>query len=129
MHRERGVTMTTALRILGYYTIAVLLLTIVVPLLTSITGDRDLPWQATVTVLAVLPIMALALMVLLEARGRVSRTALWSCAGYTAVVALFLAGLWCTPPLDPAAVVLASLCLPVAAFAGLALVALKKGVL
>jgi hypothetical protein len=120
-------TVKKTLRILSYYTIALVLLTVVGPLFTTVVGDDGLPWQVILMSVSFVPVLALAGMVLGGPGGRVRRTALWSCAGYTAVVFLIFAGLWFTPPFDPFELLLASLYLPVVSFAGLTLVALKRG--
>ena len=115
------------LRILSYYTIALVLLTVMGPLFTTAAGDDGLPWQVVLMSVAFVPVLALAGMLLGGPGGRVRRTALWSCASYTAVIFLIFAGLWFTPPFDPFELILASLYLPVVVFSGLTLVALKRG--
>ena len=79
-------------------------------------------------ILACIPVIVLVVIVLGETGGRVRRTALWSCAGYTAVVLLVYVGFQFTPPIDPFGVISALIYIPVVVFAGLVLVTLKKGI-
>ena len=119
--------MRTTLRILSYYTLVVLILTVVMPLLNpGSVGDESVTWPLILIILACIPVVALVVMVLGETGGRVRRTALCICAGYTAIVLLVYVGLQFKPPIDPSAVISALIYIPVVIFAALVLVALKK---
>ena len=120
--------MRTALRLLSYYTILIAVLTVFVPAATSIAGESGFEWQVLVGLVGFLPVIALAALILGPTKGRTRRTALWSCAGYTALVFLARVVSSFIPPLDPMLVISAVLGVPVVVLAGLALVALRKGV-
>ena len=117
--------MRTAIVILSYYTIVVIMFTIVIPSLsTAATGNA--PLSVITQFLSFLPVMDFALMVVLETMWRFSRAIMAILAGYTAVVFLYYIYPWFTPPLDPSQIFLASLYVPIVIFAGLVLVAQRR---
>ena len=120
--------MKTALRILSYYTILLAVPMVFMPAATSIAGESGFEWPMVLGLVGFLPVIALAGLILGPTGGRTRRTALWSCAGYTALVFLARVVGSFMPPHDPMLVISAVLWVPVVVFAALVLVVLRKGV-
>jgi hypothetical protein len=115
------IDMRTTVRILSYYTIAIMLFIIVIPLLTTVATEK-VPLSTYMQGLSFIPVIALVIIMLLGTRWIFKRTAVIVLAVYTAVVFLYYIVLWFTPPLDPFEIILASLYVPILVFAGLVLI-------
>ena len=113
--------MLKPIRILSFYTIAIILFTIIIPSLTTVVTEK-VPLSVIMQVLSFIPVIVLVVMVLLGTRWRLKRTIIVIFAGYTAAVFLYYISLWFTPPLDPSEVILASLYIPIVVFAGVVIV-------
>jgi hypothetical protein len=117
------IVMRKTIRILSYYTIVIMLYTVFIPLI--MTTIEDASPLLIVQYLFFIPVIALAIMVILETRWRYRRIVMAIFAVYTAAFFLRYIGAF-IPPHDPILVIGAVLHIPIVAFAGLVLVALKR---